>query len=636
MNATTAAGSAAAAEASGPGIDRRWAAALAAVTLLAGALRLIALGRVPVNPFYDAAVRSMSRSLHNFFYGAFEPGASASIDKPPIDLWLQVVSVKLLGFSSTTLKLPEALSATAAVPLLYDLVRRLAGRTAALASAATLAVLPVAVVTARSDTMDSAMMALLVAVAWLALRAVERRRLRLAVLAAAVLGLAFNVKLFEALVPVPALLVFGLIALRVAPWAVRARWLVASTLAFAAVALAWLAIVSLTPRHDRPYPIGSTNGSVWNAVFVFNGTQRITEPPKPPPVDANPLPATIVADSGVPHLAAAPARRAAPAVSAPAGPVRLFERSRVDFGGLIGTVLLAALLFGALALASVRDRLPRAPIVAGAVAGVGVWLLTGYALFSFAGRVHPRYLEAFTPAVAIALGVALAALARGVRDARSALLLAAPLLAIAAWALVPAGGGRLLLTGVGAGIAIALGVAAGLPVALRDARRLGGWPAWCPPTLLAGSALAAVLAFPLARDVRLIRDHSGVQAASPLLRPNVVAALSSYLRAHDGRARYEVAASAPTIVDQLVVRDARPVLLLTTIDARPLVTLAKLRRDATTAQVSYVLIHGRCPTRPYHLLPACSTAARWVAAHSRDVTAQLGLPGYRSGLLYRL
>jgi 4-amino-4-deoxy-L-arabinose transferase-like glycosyltransferase len=109
--------------------------ALAAITAGAGALRLIAIGDVRPDPFYDAAVRSMGISWHNFFFGAFEPGASVSIDKPPVDLWLQVVSVKLLGFSNTALKLPEALAGTAAVPLLFAAVRRMWSTTAGLAAA---------------------------------------------------------------------------------------------------------------------------------------------------------------------------------------------------------------------------------------------------------------------------------------------------------------------------------------------------------------------------------------------------------------------------------------------------------------------------------------------------------------------
>src|SRR6201981_1544676 len=84
--------------------------AVAAITLLAGALRLYHLNRSPLNPFYDAAVRSMSQSWHNFFFGALEPSGSVSIDKPPVDLWLQVASVKVVGFSATTLKLPQAIA----------------------------------------------------------------------------------------------------------------------------------------------------------------------------------------------------------------------------------------------------------------------------------------------------------------------------------------------------------------------------------------------------------------------------------------------------------------------------------------------------------------------------------------------
>src|SRR5712691_11510922 len=111
-------------------------AALALITTGAAVLRLIYIGKVAPDPFYDAAVRSMGLSWHNFFFGAFEPGGSVSIDKPPVDLWLQVASVKVLGFSSTTLKLPQALAGAAAVPLLFMAVEELWSTSAGLAAAA--------------------------------------------------------------------------------------------------------------------------------------------------------------------------------------------------------------------------------------------------------------------------------------------------------------------------------------------------------------------------------------------------------------------------------------------------------------------------------------------------------------------
>src|SRR5437764_12121712 len=108
-------------------LRQRELAAIALITAGAAVLRLLYISRVAPDPFYAAAVRSMGLSWHNVFFGAFEPSGSVSIDKPPVDLWLQVASVKVLGFSSTALKVPEALAGTAAVPLLYACVHRLWG-----------------------------------------------------------------------------------------------------------------------------------------------------------------------------------------------------------------------------------------------------------------------------------------------------------------------------------------------------------------------------------------------------------------------------------------------------------------------------------------------------------------------------
>ena len=111
---------------------------MALITVAAAVLRLLYIGRVSPDPFYDAAVRSMTLSWHNFFFGAFDPGATLSVDKPPLDLWLQVISVKVLGWNQFALKLPEALAGTLAVPLLYDVVRRCVGVSAAIAELVTM------------------------------------------------------------------------------------------------------------------------------------------------------------------------------------------------------------------------------------------------------------------------------------------------------------------------------------------------------------------------------------------------------------------------------------------------------------------------------------------------------------------
>ena len=655
------------------GVDRRWWWAIAAVTVLAGVLRLIELNLVPLNLYYDAAVRSMTLSLHNFLYGAFDPSATTAIDKPPIDLWLQVVSVKIFGWGSFSLKLPEALAGTFAVPLLYDLVRRVAGPLAALASALTLALLPTAVVTARSDTMDSVMMFLLLVIVWLLLRSVQRRELRWLVIAAVVLGVDFNVKLFEALVPAPAFLLFVWLCWDGERLGARLRRLALVAVAFVAVALSWMVFVTLTPAHDRPYPIGSTDGSVWNAVFVYNGVDRITKAPAPrsfstvqasgalPPAPAAGAPSTVAALSA-PAASASPtaaalsahAATAAPLAVAPSttinskpGPLRLFQYSLVGYGTLIGTILFAAMAFGLVALAPMLRRRLRPPPAAtreerikwAAALSVAVWLLIGWALFSFTARTQPRYLEAFTPAVAIALGCSIPVLVRRARDLFGAYVLLATL------AIAMLEGAAETASAKHGYLAIALSALLAIPVvayvafAFAHSVREGRWPRWYRGELAVLVTLGALLALPAVRDVLLIRDRSHNQAAEVTLGASLIDPIARYLERHSAGMRYEVAATAPTIVAPFIVRDARPVMLFTTVGARPLLKLAQLRAANAAGQVRYVLNHGSCGPTIHVALPdrpACSDVMRWVRSHARDITSQLGLPKDNTGLLYDL
>ena len=246
----------------------------AAVLALAALLRLTALGRVPTNPYYDASVRSMGTSWAAFLSGAFEPGRRVAIDKPPVDLWLQVASTRLFGFDGVALLLPVALGGVALVAALMWLLRTILGRTAALAGGLALAVAPSAVIVARSDTMDAVMAALAVAGAAVVARAARGGRLWPLAGAGALLGLAFEVKLAEALLPIAAAVLLWLVA---GPRERRPRLtglgLLGTT--FVATALAWLVVVTVVPLHPRPWALGASDGSPWRAALVYNGIARL-------------------------------------------------------------------------------------------------------------------------------------------------------------------------------------------------------------------------------------------------------------------------------------------------------------------------------------------------------------------------
>ena len=104
---------------------------LAGLLVLAALLNLWALDRNGfANEYYSAAVRAMSTSWHAFLYGSFDAAGVMTVDKPPLALWVQALSVKVFGFHSLSLLVPQALMGVASVALVYDLVRRRFGRRA--------------------------------------------------------------------------------------------------------------------------------------------------------------------------------------------------------------------------------------------------------------------------------------------------------------------------------------------------------------------------------------------------------------------------------------------------------------------------------------------------------------------------
>ncbi len=111
------------------------------------------------------------------------------------------------------------------------------------------------------------------------------------------------------------------------------------------------------------------------------------------------------------------------------------------------------------------------------------------------------------------------------------------------------------------------------------------------------------------------------------------AALSRFLRARQGGARYEFASLSATKAGPLVVRDARPVLILTSLYGQPLVSTARLAQVVRDGQVRYALTGASC-TAGSDRLTGCSAQARWIRAHGTDVSLAAGQP--RRGLVYRL
>ena len=200
---------------------RREYAALAAILVLSGLLEFVKLAQNGyANVYYSAAVKSMLRSFHNFFYVAADPNGLITVDKPPLGLWLQAISAKIFGFSALSLLIPEGICAVLAVALLYRIVAPRFGKVAALVSAFTLAVFPSFVAVSRDNGLDPLLILLMLAACGAALSAIDSGRLRQLIWCGVFVGLAFNTKALAAFLVVPGI---GLGYLVCAPGSLRRR-----------------------------------------------------------------------------------------------------------------------------------------------------------------------------------------------------------------------------------------------------------------------------------------------------------------------------------------------------------------------------------------------------------------------------
>ncbi len=226
------------------------------------------------NIFYSAGDKSMLRSLHNFFFASFDPGGLVTVDKPPLALWVQVVSAKLFGFSPLSLLLPEAIAGVLSVALLYVILQRRVGIAATLGGSLALAVFPSFVAVSRDNGVDPVLILLLICACGLALRAIDNGRWRTLIACGVVVGLAFNTKTLAAYLVVPSI-AFGFLVCAPGPLLRRVAQLLAAGVAMLVVSFAWIAVVELTPASQRPYVGSSTNNTELGLTFEYNGLGRV-------------------------------------------------------------------------------------------------------------------------------------------------------------------------------------------------------------------------------------------------------------------------------------------------------------------------------------------------------------------------
>ncbi|AQY50651.1 ArnT family glycosyltransferase [Paenilisteria weihenstephanensis] len=227
-----------------------------------------------VNPYYTAAVTSMTENWSNFFYGALDPSGFVTVDKPPVALWLQTISALIFGIHGWSVILPQALAGVGSVLLLYFLVKPTFGKWAGRIAALVMATTPIAVAVSRTNNVDSILVFVLLLGAWALFKAVRKGKIGFLLLAFVLIGVGFNVKMLQAYMVVPAFLLFYLIAAKL-NWKKKMLHLVIALVMMLGVSVSWAVVVDSTSADSRPYVGSSQTNSVLELAFGYNGMERL-------------------------------------------------------------------------------------------------------------------------------------------------------------------------------------------------------------------------------------------------------------------------------------------------------------------------------------------------------------------------
>ncbi len=332
------------------------------------------------NVYYSGAAWAASQSWSAWFMGSIDPANFITVDKPPLSTMVMGLSVRLFGLSPAAILVPEALMGVAAVGLLMLAVRRTFGSAASIIAGLVMALTPAAVLIFRYNNPDALLTLLLVGSAYALVRGARDRSVPLAGPGRRARGLAFNTKLLQAYLVLPAFAITFAVA---GPGSVRRR--------IAGLAVAAVAVVveqclvgggdGAPARRIAAYVGGSTNNSALDLVLGYDGLGRIF--------------------GGRRQRRARWRASGGGGFSGTPGILRLFDN---QLGGQIAWLLPMSVV-GLIAGLAARLRAARTDLARAGFLLWGLWLAVHVVVFSFmSGVIHSYYTVMLAPAIGALVG----------------------------------------------------------------------------------------------------------------------------------------------------------------------------------------------------------------------------------------
>ena len=319
--------------------------------------------------------------------------------------WLEKMALPILLIAAGALYMFGAMHNGMANSYYAAAVKRQFGFASAMISAVTLMLTPVAALMFGFNNPDAILTFMLTASGYAFLRSLEGRRPLLWLgLAGLFTGLAFNTKMLQGLMVLPAMVIVYL-AFAKPPIVTRFLHLMFAGVITTVSTLWWSVLVWLTPSGNRPW-VGSTNdNSIWSLIFGYNGFGRLLgshggggggTPP-------NSTGMAMASPGGM--GGGAPSGGHGPGGTGFGGQTGVFRIFNNDFGPNIAWLLILALASGGLLLWILR-KTPRTNRGRAAVIFWILWLIIHIVIFSMtSGVIHPYYVVVVAPAVAALVGI---------------------------------------------------------------------------------------------------------------------------------------------------------------------------------------------------------------------------------------
>lgn len=250
----------------------QWRFSLLVLALFSGFTNLWGLANVERSEYYAAISKSMSLSLSNFIFGAMDPAGTITVDKIPASFWIPALLVKIFGFSTLAVTLPNALAGLAVTIFMTLVVKKYYGMTAGLIVGSIIATTPILVAVSRSNQPYPIYFLLIAIAIRYSIVALNESSTKDLIWAGFWIGIAFNSYMLLAWALWPPLILGYLFTNQRLLQKIRSLC-IAGFVSFLVSGI-WILLATFVPASKRPYLGGTNNNSALEIVFGYNGFGR--------------------------------------------------------------------------------------------------------------------------------------------------------------------------------------------------------------------------------------------------------------------------------------------------------------------------------------------------------------------------